>query len=148
MTSRTNGTELENPLDGHIGYQVHRAAAATQDAFAIALAQLGLRPLSAIVLHLVNANPGCNQSAIGRALGVQRTNLVPVMSDLEKRALILRTRADGRSNALHISDEGLAMIAGIERISREIEERCFGHVSPRLRARMLHSLREARRIVE
>lgn len=147
MAKSETAVELANPLEETIGYQIQRAASATQEAATLALAQLGLKPMSAVVLHLVHANPGCNQSSIGRALGVQRTNLVPVMVDLENRKLIHRTPADGRSNALHLAEAGFTMIAEIERIAREIDEMCYGHVTPRLRSRMVHSLRETRRIV-
>jgi hypothetical protein len=36
---------------------------------------------------------------IGRALGVKRTNMVPIANGLMKRELIERTAADGRSHS-------------------------------------------------
>lgn len=144
MATREITAELANPLEELLGYQVQRAADAAQEAAAAALARLELRLISAVVLQLIQANPGCNQSSIGRALGVQRTNLVPVMSDLEGRGFICRRPADGRSNALSLTDEGSRLLSEVRAVMQAIDEACYGDIPPRLRNRMVQHLRAVR----
>lgn len=144
MASRDIAAELENPLEETLGYHVQRAADAAQEAATLALARLDLRLISAVVMQLIEANHGCNQSSIARALGVQRTNLVPVMVDLEGRGLICRQPADGRSNALSLTEAGKRLLSEANAVLKAIDAACYGDIPPRLRNRMVQHLRAVR----
>ena len=67
------------------------------------------------MLLLVEANPGSNQTRIGKALGIDRSTLVSIIDMLEKRGLIRRepSPTDRRSHALVLSVEGAAFLRAI-----------------------------------
>lgn len=142
----TTATEdLTDPLEDVLGYQLRRASLASMTVLNERYDALGFKPTEAIILRFVAANPGCNQSAIGRALGVKRTNMVPIVSDLETRGLLVRRPADGRSNALSLTPAGEADLRRIEACAAEIEQHVYGWVPDSLRRKVLDLCREVRR---
>ena len=63
------------------------------------------------VITLIAANPGLTQSALARAVGIERSTMVAVIDVLESRSLVERrpSPVDGRSYALVLSTEGSNM---------------------------------------
>ncbi len=107
-----------------VGYALRRAQIAVFDDFIRTLAEIDIRPAQFSVLWVVGRNPGLKQSQIGAALGFQRTNLVAMIDELERRGLARRERPpnDRRSHALVLTEAGeaclraaLALHAGHER---------------------------------
>jgi DNA-binding MarR family transcriptional regulator len=96
------------PLNGSIGYTVRRAQLALFADFVTSLRDVNLRPGQFGVLMVVHANPGLSQSDICAALGFQKANLVPLISGLESRGLVVRKPGlqDRRSYALHLTARG------------------------------------------
>ncbi len=96
------------PLNGSIGYTVRRAQLALFADFVTSLREVNLRPGQFGVLMVVHANPGLSQSDICAALGFQKANLVPLISQLESRGLIVRKPGlqDRRSYALQLTARG------------------------------------------
>jgi DNA-binding MarR family transcriptional regulator len=94
-----NKAALHNPLEDLIGYQLRRASLAFMDGM--------MRSLEVCELKPVEANPGITQSEIGRALGIQRTNIAPWVAGFDRRGLVRRTRLDGRSHGLEITYSGI-----------------------------------------
>lgn len=92
--------DLENPLEERLGYQLRRASNAMMTELAGRLETLNLRIVEASVLVLIKANPAITQTEIGRSLGIQRANMVPLIAGLMERGLVNRQAADGRSHAL------------------------------------------------
>lgn len=99
-------TELNDPFARHLGYLLRRASAVMMADLGTALIPLGLRPVEATILSLIAANQGCTQSDIGRMLGIKRANMVPLMASLSAKGLIEKSRVDGRSQALGLTDQG------------------------------------------
>lgn len=97
---------MEDPLKRFPGYVLRRASNAAMAEIARSVAPLGLRPVEASLLVVVEAQPGLSQSDIGRVLGIKRANMTPLVSGLERRALIRRQRVDGRSRALVLTARG------------------------------------------
>lgn len=95
MLTETKTEPLADPLEAALGYQLRRAMLVTLTALTDSYETLGLKVSEAIIIRFVGANPGCNQSAIGRALGVKRTNMVPIVAGLEARNLLIRPRLTG-----------------------------------------------------
>jgi hypothetical protein len=89
-----NKAALHNPLEDLIGYQLRRASLAFMDGMMRSLEVCELKPVEASVLLLIEANPGITQSEIGRALGIQRTNIAPWVAGFDRRGLVHRTRLD------------------------------------------------------
>jgi DNA-binding MarR family transcriptional regulator len=98
---------LRNPLEDLIGYQLRRASLALMGGLVRSLEVCDLKPVEASVLLLIEANPGITQSEIGRALGIQRANMAPLIAGFDRRGLVHRTRVDGRSQGLEITDDGI-----------------------------------------
>jgi DNA-binding MarR family transcriptional regulator len=126
MAARRDPDELIDPLEGAIGYEFRRAAAASILALEAAFAPLGLRPMEAVILRFVDANPGCNQAAISRALGVTRTNMVPFVGRLADERLIERQALDGRTHALFLTPAGRDLCRRLAQVARDLDERFFG----------------------
>jgi DNA-binding MarR family transcriptional regulator len=95
-----------HPLDNLLGYHLRRASAVMMADLGERLFAIGLRPTEATILLLIEAYPGCIQSDVGRTLGIQRANMVPMIASLEKAGLIVRSAMDGRSHALNLTEQG------------------------------------------
>lgn len=98
-------------LDESVGYLLRRAQLVVFDDFIKTLAPVDLRPAQFSVLVAIERNPGLSQVQVCDALGIQRTNFVPLLDELEKRGLARRERgADRRSYALHLTEAGEALM--------------------------------------
>ena len=116
----TENAVADNAVDlGHLsallGYHLRRAEVFAFQNFAAHLGNDGVSPGQLGVLLLVEANPGSNQTRIGKALGIDRSTLVSIIDMLEKRGLIRRepSPTDRRSHALVLSVEGAAFLRAI-----------------------------------
>ena len=65
------------------------------------------------VLVLIKYNPGATQSAIAQSAGLNRSSLVPLLKQFEKKGLITRKPGseDTRSNITELTLQGEAFIA-------------------------------------
>lgn len=137
-------TDLVDPIDDLLGYQLRRASAFAMADLAAELTSLRLRPAEASMLFLIAANPGVTQSEVGRLLGIQRANMAPLIASLAKRKLIERKPVDGRSQALRLSASGRALRDQAWRGVQTHERRVFG-VIPSAERRSLITLFKALR---
>ena len=97
---------MRDPLPSLPGYALRRAANATAAELAGRLAEIGMRQSDASVLILIAENPGVTASAIGRALDIQRANMVPLLKRLEDAGLIERAPIDRKSRGLELTGLG------------------------------------------
>ena len=84
-----------------------------------ALEEFGLPTGSLTVLCLIAANPGSSQTALAKAAGINKSALVGVVDELEKRGLAARDRSasDRRRNHLTVTSAGdAAMKTMLERV--------------------------------
>jgi DNA-binding MarR family transcriptional regulator len=82
----------------------------------------GLPTGSLTVLSLIAANPASSQTALARRAGINKSALVGIVDELEKRGLAARGRsdADRRRNHLTVTPEGeRAMHALFDAVTRE-----------------------------
>ncbi|MBD3730155.1 MAG: MarR family transcriptional regulator [Sphingomonadales bacterium] len=109
------------------GYVLRRAANAMSAELSRRLGVLGLRATDASVLILLEESPGITASAIGRAIDIQRANMVPLLRRLEDAGLIDKTPIDGKSQGLALTRSGRDTLAQawtiIESFERELLER-------------------------
>jgi DNA-binding MarR family transcriptional regulator len=91
-----------------IGYALRRAQGAVYADLHDSLSEIDLRPVEYTLLLMVAENPGASQSGVCDALGIQKANCVPTMSELERRGLIIRRKSasDARSYELHLTAKG------------------------------------------
>lgn len=126
-------------MRGFIGYALRRAQLSAFDDLVHALEEVDLRPAYFSVLYVISENPGLNQSEISTALGIQRTNFVTMVDNLETQGLIIRQAAkkDRRSHALHLTPKGTAVLNRARDLHTEHETRLIEKLGPSGREQLL-----------
>ena len=130
-----NADEEEAPLGvlEHLaGYHLRRASSAFGADFARAVEGTGMRQVLFGILSVVGANPGINQGAAGRSLGIQRANMVTLINQLADVGLLDRQTAadDRRALALNLTAAGEKMLEEcLERIAAH-EENMLAALTP------------------
>lgn len=93
-----------------------------------ALEPFGLKTGAFSTLALINANPGCSQTELARALGMDKSAVVPIIDELEQRGLARRVRSseDRRRHALVATDAAQGVInemhAAVSVVGRPIRQ--------------------------
>jgi len=131
---------MRDPLPSYPGYALRRAANATAAELAGRLTKLGLRQSDVSVLILIAENPGVTASAVGRAVAIQRANMVPLLNRLEDGALIERTPIDRKSLGLVLTPHGQALLAVARAVVEEFEADLIARVPAEHRAHLLPAL--------
>jgi len=113
------------PLPNYIGFAIRRAQLYVLDDFIRSLEKLDLRPGMFSTLTVIERNPGLNQSEVSASLGIQRTNFVIMVQELERRQLIERrpSKNDKRSYALYLTRKGKNFLKKAQALQAEHEVR-------------------------
>jgi len=108
-----------------LGYSLRRAHVRAFNDFAATMGPFKLSPGQLGLLLLVEANPGANQSALARAIGLDRSTLVSLIDTLEARGLLSRrpSKDDRRSHAIVLEPEGERFLEEITPALRAHEDR-------------------------
>lgn len=109
-------------LDTLPGFRMIRAFSALLARLNRIYQPLGLRFTDAAILLHISDNPGTSQSDVCRLLDMASANMVPIMSRLVQKTLVVRERTDGRSFGLHLGPAGRELIGAVRRISDEHED--------------------------
>jgi DNA-binding MarR family transcriptional regulator len=120
-------------LPSLLGYVLRRTQSAVFDDFAVTFTAAGeaLTPGEFGLLVLVDRNAGLSQMALARALGIDRSTLVPILDRLQARGLLMRHRSptDGRTHALALTPVGEKALARFARLVRTHEKRIASNLS-------------------
>ena len=83
------------------------------------------------VISLIGANSGLSQSALARAVGIERSTMVAVIDGLEARALVERRPSphDRRSYALVLSAAGQGLLDQLRPLVASHEDRIAASLS-------------------
>jgi DNA-binding MarR family transcriptional regulator len=133
----------DGDLETILGYQLQRAGMVMSDDARRVLAPYGLTPAKLTALLLIRANPGCDQSTLGRALSINRSsvmklvNLLAAQGDVERRA-----GRNLRSNALHLLPSGHERLTTVLGLLRESEARISARLSAAEHATLFALLRK------
>jgi DNA-binding MarR family transcriptional regulator len=110
-----------------VGYALRRAQVAVFQDFAREMAgiRVPITPGEFGILVLVSRNAGLSQTTLARAIGVDRSTLVPILDRLERHRLIKRraSPADRRTHALELGAAGTALLPAYETAVRRHERR-------------------------
>jgi len=93
-----------------------------------ALEPFGLKTGAFSTLALIAANPGCSQTELARALGMDKSAVVPIIDELEQRGLARRVRApeDRRRHALVVTEAAQPLMdqmhAAVAAVGRPIRQ--------------------------
>lgn len=97
----------EAQLRALTGYQLQMARLRLMAAAHAALAPYGISPAKVTALALIAGQPGLDQSALGRALSINRASAMKLVNLLVERGLVERRAGRTlRSHALHLSALG------------------------------------------
>lgn len=135
------GVDL-GPLPHLVGYMLRRAQLAVFQDFWRVFAPFDIRPAQYAVLLIIERNPGLRQSQISTALNIKRANLVALLDSLEGRGLARRepVASDRRSYALHLTDEGVALMKKLAEVSAAHETRVEANIGGAGRTELLRLL--------
>lgn len=128
-----------------IGYQLRLAQLAVFRDFERTVGDLGVSPGRVGVLVLINGNPGITQSRLAEAVGLDRSTLVPVLDDLERRGFVERRRGtDRRTNGLSLTASGKQLLGRVKRRIAAHERRMVSGLSEVERAQLVALLAKLR----
>nr|WP_299911224.1 MarR family transcriptional regulator [Sphingomonas bacterium] len=126
-------------LEELAGYHLRRASSAFANDFGRALAGTGMRQVLFGIISVVAANPGIKQGAAGEVLGIQRANMVALITELVDQGLVERhvSREDRRAFALMLSEAGRAKLEECLVLIRAHEEEMLTDLDIPDRARLI-----------
>ncbi|WKG04112.1 MarR family winged helix-turn-helix transcriptional regulator [Mycolicibacterium sp. HK-90] len=117
---RTSKAQLAGPLLDYLARRIRAEAEAEFIPF-------GLRPRHVIALTLLRDFGERSQSDLAQALGIEPTNLVILLNELESMGLVERRRSteDRRRHIVTLTDTGADKLADVETVVADIENRMF-----------------------
>ena len=129
-------------LDALLGYALRRAQLRVFADFESSLgAAGGPTPGRLGALLLIESNPGLTQTALGRALGIDRSSVVPLVARLMREGLVRRdAHADRRAHALALAAEGVALLARLRPALSAHEKRIARALRPAERRELMRLL--------
>lgn len=126
-------------LQSLVGYRVQRANLLMETDARAALADHDLSPAKMTALILISDNPGCDQTALGRALSINRSSAMKLVNILADKGLVERRPGrDLRTNALMLLPEGARQLDAMLTAVRQSDAR----MTQRLSAEELKTLRD------
>jgi len=131
-SAKKNPTKLDfGVLPGLLGYQLRMAQIALFRDFSVGLGEHDVTPGLFGVLVVIEANPDLKQSDLARAAHLDRSTVVTVIDNLERRGLVERRAAlhDRRSNAIRLTADGTALLRKLKRQVSQHEKRLLQNFS-------------------
>ena len=118
-------------LPGLLGYQLRMAQIALFRDFSRGPGELEVTPGLFGVLVIIEANPDLKQSDLARATHLDRSTVVTVIDNLERRGLVERRVAlhDRRSNAIRLTADGSILLRKLKRQVSQHEKRLLRNFS-------------------
>lgn len=103
----SDGIDFSTP-NTFLGFHLRLAQSKLFQHFQLRLAEFDITPGQSGLLMLIRDNSGVSQSALARAVGVERATLGQSVDVLVKRKLVFRARndSDQRANAVRLTDAG------------------------------------------
>jgi DNA-binding MarR family transcriptional regulator len=132
---------LPQQLLGSTTFLLKRLGYAAKERSTAAYEELGLHPYHHAVLIALGESSHETQGSIADALGYDRGQLVGLLDELEKRALVERRRdpADRRRHLVSLTPDGKRMLAGLNTVARRNEDDFLDPLSDKERE-TLHAL--------
>jgi DNA-binding MarR family transcriptional regulator len=140
---KRTGTIDVSALTGLIGFHLREAQIAVFRDFGHTLGELEVSPVIFAVLALIDANRGLKQTALAKAVRLDRSSMVSVLDNLERRGLVERRTVDGdrRSHAIGLTPAGTALLRTAKRRVTVHEKRLARDLSAAERRELVALLR-------
>ncbi|MFF0575320.1 MarR family winged helix-turn-helix transcriptional regulator [Streptosporangium saharense] len=92
--------------------------------FAERVGVLGVAPSDVGLLRMISTRPGRSQQSLAEELGVVPSRVVTLVDGLERKGLVERRRnpQDRRNYALHLTEEGSRVMAGMREVGAAHED--------------------------
>jgi DNA-binding MarR family transcriptional regulator len=131
QAKRSKSTLHYGLLPDLIGYQLRMAQIALFRDFAQGPGAEDVTPGLFGVLVIIEANPDMKQSELARATHLDRSTVVTVIDNLERRGLVERRVAlhDRRSNAIRLTEAGGTLLKKLKRQVMAHEKRLMENFS-------------------
>lgn len=131
------------------GFHLRKAQEASFAAFKRLVGGIDIRVGHFATLMLIGENPGISQTALGRAVGRDKSSLTPILDDLVQRGLVVRRRAvqDRRRYGLTLSEAGEVMRGTLEASAAEHERALAACISPDDQAHFVRILKRIERLM-
>ncbi len=113
------------PFEKHFGYQLRRTAVLMQADLSLALKDMDFIPATAAIMQTLASKQNMIQIELAKKLGLQRTNISPMIFKLEKRELLQRFVVDGRSQSLQLTELGLDQVKQIQDAYKKHASNCL-----------------------
>jgi DNA-binding MarR family transcriptional regulator len=127
MAKQLPDTAALGAMKQKAGVRLSFAAAAVLNRFAEMLKGLGLTPNRLLILSYVLENPGCDQTTLGRIMGINRASAMVVIDKLQAHDLLeRRSGANRRTNAIFLTPNGERAFAAAIAAEIAMEEQAFG----------------------
>ncbi len=135
------------PLAAMLHHALRDAQAQVLEELQASFAAEEMRALPFAILVVLARNPGLRQIQVGFALGIQPTNLVPLIDGLEQRGLAERrvVPGDRRARGLFLTRLGAETLARLEARAAAHESRLAERLGPGGREQLLSLLRRLAR---
>jgi DNA-binding MarR family transcriptional regulator len=119
------GSDPSAQMHAGFAYLLVQLGAHVAREFADELAPLGVEPRHVGMLTRLAANEGKAQQVIGELIGLNPTQMVFLVDELEDRGFVERKRnpADRRSYALYLTPAGRDMLASVQAAGRAHQAR-------------------------
>src|SRR5580692_7596147 len=119
------GSDPSAQMHAGFAYLLVQLGAHVAREFADELAPLGVEPRHVGLLTRLAANEGKAQQVIGELIGLNPTQMVFLVDELEDRGFVERRRnpADRRSYALYLTPAGRDMLASVQAAGRAHQAR-------------------------
>lgn len=132
-------------LGERLGLQLHYADVRVMARLAARLAPLKVTPARATAIVYIALNAGCDQTTLGRALGINRASTMKAVDELEiLGAIERRPGRDRRTNALHLTAAGETLRAQIEQATLAHDQATFSTLTAAERAELSRLLAKVR----
>jgi DNA-binding MarR family transcriptional regulator len=132
-------------LGERLGLQLHYADVRAMAGLAARLAPLKVTPARATAIVYIALHAGCDQTTLGRALGVNRASTMKAVDELEVLGAIERRPGrDRRTNALHLTAAGETLRARIEQETLAHDQAAFGALTAAEQAELSRLLAKVR----
>ena len=115
-----------------VGFQLRMAQIALFRDFSQGLGAEDVTPGLFGVLVIIEANPDLKQSELARATQLDRSTVVTVIDNLERRGLVERRASvhDRRSNAIRLTEAGTLLLRKLKRQVGQHEKRLLRNFTP------------------
>lgn len=112
-------------LEDTIAYRLRMAQESTFHRYKENLSEFSsLHPGHFSALSVIAANPGCNQTDLGAAIGRDKSTLTVLLKTLEREKLIVRERRtdNQRTYSLTLTLQGKVILRSLQSVAKEHEQ--------------------------